>query len=262
MDSFRLFKEILIVSLVIKVSLTFSMEPKYTKFQYDEQLLEKMIRLEIFVKEMEKETKKLISESGINETGSGIENDLTGLIDKQSTFEIELENLFDAHSIMRNDLDRLIRRMDALEQSGGGEGSVSVKDHTTVVFNAVSRTAQDRGGSSDPVVFESIIQNEGGGYDKSNGIFTAPVAGVYQYNAQLCANKEGNLEYAIDVGGANIISGEFRAASDSDDEKCISFSAAYLTAKGQEVSVEGHNCPLDAGNDDLLYFSGVLIKEV
>lgn len=126
------------------------------------------------------------------------------------------------------------------------------------MFNAYSVVAQ----SSNPVIFEKINLNEGNGYDKSTGVFTAPADGVYQFNAQLCINKDYDLEYSIVAASVKIVKGEFRAASDSGDEKCTSFSAAYIVRKGETVSVSGGSASLDASTDDPHYFSGALLKRL
>ena len=36
-----------------------------------------------------------------------------------------------------------------------------------------------------PVIFDSVKVNQGGGYDDQHGMFTAPVAGVYAFSATL-----------------------------------------------------------------------------
>jgi hypothetical protein len=47
------------------------------------------------------------------------------------------------------------------------------------------------------VVFESVVTNNGGHYNSSNGRFTAPVAGYYRFTASLLRNSGSILQYRI-----------------------------------------------------------------
>jgi hypothetical protein len=37
----------------------------------------------------------------------------------------------------------------------------------------------------EPIIFDKVLANEGGGYDQVTGIFTVPVAGMYTFTATL-----------------------------------------------------------------------------
>ncbi|KAL4218509.1 Elastin microfibril interfacer [Mactra antiquata] len=89
MALFWLIKEIFIVGLICNLSLAFSVEPKYTKFQFEEQLLEKLIRLEMYIQELEKDNKILIANAmaTINTTKYEMDKERTNYI--ESTLEMK-----------------------------------------------------------------------------------------------------------------------------------------------------------------------------
>ncbi|KAM4598746.1 complement C1q-like protein 2 [Polymixia lowei] len=53
-----------------------------------------------------------------------------------------------------------------------------------------------------PMIFTQVIVNQGLGYDPNSGVFTVPVAGVYQFtfSAQLCRGNSNNF-WHIQVNG-------------------------------------------------------------
>ncbi|XP_060578276.1 complement C1q tumor necrosis factor-related protein 2-like [Ruditapes philippinarum] len=54
-----------------------------------------------------------------------------------------------------------------------------------VAFNAYSSTGGNYG-VDESIIFPVVLLNEGCGYNESTGIFTAPVAGMYQFSVQIC----------------------------------------------------------------------------
>jgi hypothetical protein len=110
--------------------------------------------------------------------------------------------------------------------------------------------------------FSKIVLNEGDSYDNDTGIFTAPIDGIYQFNAHICIKKGvQSVNYYIKVGDNSIVTGEFFVPDEANDAKCTSFSAAALVRKGENVRVGGMSfSELDRQKDDLSSFSGILIR--
>jgi hypothetical protein len=65
-----------------------------------------------------------------------------------------------------------------------------------VAFNAYCSTGGNYGvGQS--IVFPDVSLNEGGGYNESTGIFTAPEAGMYLFGVHVCHAIEKHMTAAI-----------------------------------------------------------------
>ncbi|XP_053400227.1 C1q-related factor-like [Mercenaria mercenaria] len=74
-----------------------------------------------------------------------------------------------------------------------------------VAFNARSSftVSVSSGGT---VVFDTVLMNEGEGYDRATGIFTAPHNGLYYFAAHVCNEGNNAVRYAIVVDNNQITS--------------------------------------------------------
>ncbi|XP_060573146.1 complement C1q-like protein 2 isoform X3 [Ruditapes philippinarum] len=117
--------------------------------------------------------------------------------------------------------------------------------------------------NNEVLVFESIITNEGSGYDKSTGIFTAPIEGTYFFTVHVCT---ANSKYSP-IG--LVLDSTFVARSinfDKDTYTCGSVSAIVKIKSGGQVWVASTN--YDTGfvlSGENIYitntFSGMLISK-
>lgn len=55
-----------------------------------------------------------------------------------------------------------------------------------------------------PIIFNQVLVNQGSAYDNNTGLFTVPVAGIYQFvfAAQLCRGDHNNMWNFV-VNGKN-----------------------------------------------------------
>ena len=112
------------------------------------------------------------------------------------------------------------------------------------------------------LVFQNIITNEGSGYDKSTGIFTAPVGGVYYFTVHVCAAYKKYSTVGI------VLDGTFIAKSiqfDNDSYACGSVDAIVTMTSGKQVWVTttaaSTSYVLNGDNiHSMNTFSGVLIS--
>ncbi|XP_060553464.1 heavy metal-binding protein HIP-like [Ruditapes philippinarum] len=165
----------------------------------------------------------------------------------------------------KDGLSDVSKRFAALEKQVKEMDQATEKQSQTVAFNVMDAVNYT---GSETMKFSNIILNEGNAYNIETGIFTAPIDGIYQFNAHICGNrKPSEIEYFIKVGTISIVTGEFilpsRVTRDTD-EKCTSFSAVAMVRKDETVRVGG--MPFTSlgpitGND-LSSFSGVLINTV
>ncbi|XP_060554324.1 adiponectin-like [Ruditapes philippinarum] len=162
-------------------------EPACSKFDYEEKLLEKMIRMEIKMEQMVNQIKKT----------------------KDDVFAIT------------NDV--LIRYTD--------EKSFIPK----IAFNArLSSTVSL--GRNVKVVFDTVLMNEGEGYDKTSGIFSVSHDGLYFFSAHLCNYGNKPVHYKIVKDDEAIaISTQY----DLDNvHTCNSVSAVAMLKTGERVWVQ------------------------
>ncbi|XP_060584025.1 uncharacterized protein LOC132740182 [Ruditapes philippinarum] len=134
------------------------------------------------------------------------------------------------------------------------------KKHPLVAFN-VYAIAKDYPGSK--VMFKNIRLNEGGGFSTTTSMFTAPVSGLYQFNAHICFEKGSELNYYIYIGGIYYARGEYVVPGAASDGKCMSISTVARVQKSQTAHVAGIPSSYIFENvDDINSFSGVLIRAV
>ena len=113
------------------------------------------------------------------------------------------------------------------------------------------------------LVFQNIITNEGSGYDKSRGIFTAPVDGVYYFTVHVCAANKKYSPIGIVLDGTLIAKS---IQYDTDSWTCGSTGAIVTMTSGKQVWVAstggGSTAHVLYSSDSLIMntFSGVLIS--
>ena len=112
-------------------------------------------------------------------------------------------------------------------------------------------------------MFQEIVQNEGKGYDKYTGIFTAPVTGTYLFTVQVCLYWNKPLSVSIVANGTSITAGYF---GDKDwSQICHSTDGQAFIQAEEEVKVlvtyanPGNVIYPDDTDRYWSFFSGVLL---
>ncbi|XP_052249644.1 uncharacterized protein LOC127857268 [Dreissena polymorpha] len=141
------------------------LEPRYvSQFQYDEQLLEKMIRME---GEMDKWEARM--------------NEKLGQITR-----VTYANLSDL---------QFTRVKQFIENFKSESGTTP-----NILFKA-KRVHNETTLDNEVIVFKDVLYNFGSGYDSSSGVYTAPVHGTYLFTARLLSKSDGAAFFEINVNG-------------------------------------------------------------
>ena len=115
------------------------------------------------------------------------------------------------------------------------------------------------------MIFSTIIQNIGDGYDSSTGVFTASVNGTFVFNVQFCvhANKWAQFQLAVDRSDNLILTFRHR---NSDHADVMGTSIAHYLSEGQKVWVQSYTYTGPSSNlfehtstDCWNQFSGALV---
>ncbi|XP_045185274.2 complement C1q and tumor necrosis factor-related protein 9A-like [Mercenaria mercenaria] len=214
-------------------------EPVCSKFSYEEQLLEKMIRTEIKVESIENEIKK--TQDTVLNTLKEVKKTVA---DITHTFEEMRNNITEGMERMSKDIEQEVENMK--------------KPPVAFYADHVTDTSLDTTGKI--IVFDNTITNEGSGYSTSTGIFTAPVGGLYQFTVHVCAYYRQHSFIGLVVAG-NVIAKD--SNYDENYYTCSSLGAIVRVKSGEQVWVK---CTSGASSrklfeDSLMLntFSGVLI---
>lgn len=177
-------------------------EPKCSKFDFEEKVLEKMVRVEHASGLMMEEFKKL-------------------------TTEVK-ENL----DIMKREFSELKHQT----QQDLGQYQRLIEDYVNRPPHAFSAfwLAKENPAKGEALVFNRILVNENDAYNKNTGEYTVPVNGTYMFISTLCthANQWVKVQFVAD----GKVIGAFRA-SDRDWDVCTSSSATSNLQKGMKVKI-------------------------
>ncbi|XP_060603914.1 uncharacterized protein LOC132756792 isoform X3 [Ruditapes philippinarum] len=244
-------------------------EPVCSKFAYEEQLLEKMIRTEIKVETM------------VNEFKKTEDNVISTLGDIKQT----VADFTDMFADMRGNItDEMLKRGDEIkrrEESFKTSIEETRKNLTSDIEAEKEKLFQLQGKLEQPpiafyahhlkdllldttdeiLIFEKTFTNEGTGYDTSKGLFTAPVGGLYQFDVHTCAYN-GKHSYLGLVMEGNVIAADANFGDASYG--CNNFGAIVRLKSGSKVWVKSTS----SGSVHQLYqnshrmnsFSGVLVN--
>ena len=107
-------------------------------------------------------------------------------------------------------------------------------------------------------VFTDVMTNEGRGYNRTLGVFTAPVAGRYIFAVQMCPLRYKLASYALAVDGQPIARTHY---IDAHDWTCSTLEALVALSVGSKVTVQSQGVGNAIGEGRLRWntFFGMLI---
>ncbi|XP_060599108.1 uncharacterized protein LOC132752752, partial [Ruditapes philippinarum] len=155
-------------------------EPTCSKFHYEEQTLEKMIRQEIKVEKMK---------SDMQLTEQRVLDALEKLKMERNEFNKDLMKKEGDIEVLKTKMDEELNRMKAKTNETIDNYSKEVQKIKELAFTPIiafkADTAGDRSLENNMVfVFSNIILNIGDAYNKNTGVFVAPASGLYLFTAQ------------------------------------------------------------------------------
>ncbi|XP_045169896.2 uncharacterized protein LOC123532503 [Mercenaria mercenaria] len=214
-------------------------EPHCSKFHYEEQILEKIIRLEFqmerYKSEMENTQKRTLDT--LNELENFREKLSTEFNGIKEQNRLELENRSEDFKILKD--------------------SVSIP---TVAFRSRSPSTTNPK-SGDKIVFTETLHDSAHSYDNKTGIFTAPVAGTYLFNVQLCLATGTRYTYYAIYVESTAVTGTL--LYDSSERFCSSATAIVHLRKDDNVYIRVPDTNGNALRETSLernMFSGVLLN--
>ncbi|XP_060584365.1 uncharacterized protein LOC132740475 isoform X1 [Ruditapes philippinarum] len=218
-------------------------EPECSKFHYEEQTLNKMIRQEIAMEKLQADM--AATQQQVLDTLGKLTETTQQLKDDWNNEKTNLKRV--TNELMR-ETNKSVRNFAAeMEKLKGPTVAFRSKD-------LVDKTPS----AGDTLVFKTTTLNEGLGYDNKSGIFTAPVAGTYTFSVQLYVHPEHNMYYAIIADSVEINKGLFA------DKAYMKSYTAETVAVLQKDSKVYMKCSSGSGNlltSDAAWntFSGVLV---
>ncbi|XP_052809712.1 heavy metal-binding protein HIP-like [Mya arenaria] len=237
--------------LFYALSFVFGDEPHFkTRFDYDEQLLEKMIRMEFQYEQWEKR---------INESLGKLEKQRTSIQTDLEVLRNEREE-FDKHV---NETMKHMQQVSKLKDSQ----QLSKPPHSTILFRARKVADYTLSTANQIIIFSEMLSNVGGGYNSASGKFTAPVVGTYLFTVSLCPIRGKSIFYKIvvkddvvanghtyDVAGFLCVSGNAIVQLDANDVVYVksTYSADVLVQSGLHDSFDSKSNS----------FSGVLLHSI
>ncbi|XP_060590637.1 heavy metal-binding protein HIP-like isoform X2 [Ruditapes philippinarum] len=185
--------------------MTLAAEPVCSQFQNDKRLMEYMIETRYEVKNLTKDLRK--TEEYL----------LTALEWRRKEMKQLEEGMLN-----------ITEKVNNLQETFG---------HKTVAFSAYNPFDKSLQ-KNEILILQSVLINEGKGYDTKSGIFTAPTNGLYHFTAHVCNTHALVIHYAIVKDGDWIARSQQFEQADENKHKyagCSSVSALTRMEIGDQV---------------------------
>ncbi|XP_053395908.1 uncharacterized protein LOC123523515 [Mercenaria mercenaria] len=247
--------------LILNSNPTFGTEPLCSRFHYEEQTLEKMIRQEIFVEKMKDD---------IDDSKQQVVDAVVDLKNERNKFAAEFERLKNDVETMKGNLENALERIQSqtvkVIQDNTAEMETLKGSVVTHIVAFKTNVVSDKSlRDSKVIIFSKNIFNMGDAYDNATGIFKAPAGGVYLFTTQICLSTRTHSYFGITLNG-ELISQSL--LGDYQWSNCYTMDAIVKVNKGDDVSIK---CIGSCGSSESLWnnlryatssFSGVLVHKV
>lgn len=225
-------------------------EPQCSPFHYQEQMIEKMIKLEILVQKMKADMDA--TQQRVLEMTQHLDDNVTLL---KSEWDAERTVLRNDSAVLKRELEEQIKaNVQEMEEIRGTVKRPSVDFHAKDLKNTSP-------GNDEILVYATTLLNEGQGYDNMTGKFTAPVTGTYLFTAQFCLSGgiRAYIFYAFVSQDTYIKRGVFNG---SDANGCYTTDVVTVIKAGAQVWITCTRLSMTTFVQNNVYwntFSGVLM---
>ncbi|XP_052761743.1 uncharacterized protein LOC128204367 [Mya arenaria] len=260
-----------LLQLLLLVSVAMASEPSCpacSKYDYEEKMLERMIRMEFVFEKVLKENKAL---------SKTVEQDLMLINEESERLHVTVDSLKDQQEQAERRLDSLMEGIERNQSSTLEKivsDSNSTLEHTVATINDMrdqiaipleyfhDRSPQTSSLSTgEVIVYKTVMTHQGNGYSATTGKFTAPARGLYSFFMHTCtrSNKYAALQI-VKEGSVLITSVRY----EKDQSACSSSQVFVHIDAGETVWVQcssgGSNIQLYEGHPHYwTSFGGALI---
>ncbi|XP_052788681.1 uncharacterized protein LOC128223440 [Mya arenaria] len=276
MYSKKYVREFFVIVLMIESTVCDINEPRcYSRFDYEEKMLEKMVRTEI--KNQELLTKLEVLEKRLTHVETEVDNtvkEIQGLEKKHETEKEEtakevqdLEKAYDSlqtelekfENTTKSDFDRQEKSLEVHDQRLDAmfRNITESMHQSPVAFFATLSTSFTTSTFSQTLVFEKVVTDVGGGYNPGTGVFTAPVDGLYVFSTSVMVDLSTSTTDAkirINKNGSKVV---YLYFNDSDGNfETVSGTVILSMQVGDTVNVDCDNSERSILGAQYTFFSG------
>ncbi|WAR29460.1 C1QL4-like protein [Mya arenaria] len=245
------------------------LEPRCTRFEYDERLLEKAIRMEIRLEELAKTVENLqIENKNLKESLNELDSIKTKLKVTDTTLH-RLEETVDINSASTLALqDGLERTRTALNVSTAALNLFQVKHKDPrPAFLAILSDDIKATTAGQTILFDDVVTNIGSAYNGKTGTFTAPIEGLYLISVKITgyfkstASSGSTNQYDLKKNDNLYLRLNVNVNANTHWYDSSSVVTVMGIGKGDHVNVESvYSEEYVEGSERNTFFSGFLIE--
>lgn len=234
------------IFVLIVVIMVRGEEPVCSKFHYESQTLEKMIRQELAVEKMKTE---------IEETRKQVSSALSELRAERESFTREIDSMKTVQEIEKQ---KMIKEL----------GDIKGDMMTPYVFFHAHTVQNKRLVSGETFMFTNVVADVANAYSNQSGVFTPPYGGVYAFSVNLCIAAVNSYMHIKISSSEKVVFQTALVSSTGAYSGCYSLPALTVLKKGETVvvkmgatSISGKDVVWES-SEAWNSFSGVLLRTI